>query len=533
MLKLFMAETIRRRSLSKPAFVRGRATGTVKYLFNYCYRIGLERSVKNSMTSLGRIACSLVVLTAELFLHRTLEANEAANHYNVLFIIADDLTSTALSCYGNEVCQTPHIDSIAARGTRFTRAYCQGTYCGPSRASFMSGYYPHATGVLGYVSPRRAIGDRATWSQHFKNNGYYSARVSKIFHMGVPGGIEEGGDGADDPVSWTERFNSKGPEWTAPGVGETLEGNPDGKKPVVGGNTFVVVEADGDDLVHSDGKSAAKAVELIAKHKDERFFLAVGFVRPHVPFVAPKPYFEAFLPYDKLALPAKVTGDWDDIPPAGINYKTSLNMKMDLRRQRKALGGYFAAVKYMDAQVGKVLAALRDSGQEDHTIVIFTSDHGYHLGEHDFWAKVSLHEESASVPLIIQVPGKKPAVCHSLTELIDLYPTVASLCGLEFPKRLQGLDISRMLDDPNHSVRDTAFSVSGSSGGFLLREDRWAFIQYGEDASKGVELFDMKMDPKQYTNLAGKPEFQTQVEEFKSKMAEKLRKVRDNDLARH
>jgi iduronate 2-sulfatase len=142
---------------------------------------------------------------------------------NVLFIISDDLTSTALGCYGNKVCQTPNIDRLAARGMRFTRAYCQGTYCGPSRASFMSGYYPHATGVQGYISPRAAIGDRATWPQHFKNAGYYSARVSKIFHMGVPGGIEEGSDGADDPASWTERFNSQGPEWKAPGIGETLE----------------------------------------------------------------------------------------------------------------------------------------------------------------------------------------------------------------------------------------------------------------------------------------------------------------------
>ena len=166
----------------------------------------------------------------------------AAERMNVLFIISDDLTATALSCYGNTVCQTPNIDAIAARGTRFTRAYCQGTYCGPSRASFMSGYYPHATGVLGYKNPRPQIGDRATWSQHFKNNGYYTARVSKIFHMGVPGGVEIGDgrdedyyDGADDPDSWTERFNSPGPEWKAPGDGETLEGNPDGKKPVVGG----------------------------------------------------------------------------------------------------------------------------------------------------------------------------------------------------------------------------------------------------------------------------------------------------------
>jgi iduronate 2-sulfatase len=477
------------------------------------------------------ILAMLAALCGSLIAVRVTAAD--TSRYNVLFIVSDDLTSTALSCYGNQVCQTPNIDAIAARGTRFTRAYCQGTYCGPSRASFMSGYYPHATGVTGYVSPRPAIGDRATWSQHFINHGYHAARVSKIFHMGVPGGIEEGSDGADDPASWVEKFNSPGPEWKAPGDGETLEGNPDGKKPVVGGNTFVVVAADGDDLVHSDGKTAAKAVELIDQYKDRTFFLAVGFVRPHVPFVSPRSYYEPFLPYDKHVLPEKVAGDWDDIPSPGINYKTSVNMKMDIRRQKKAVGGYYAAVSFMDAQVGKVMSALEKANLHDNTIVIFTSDHGYHLGEHDFWAKVSLHEESASVPLIISVPGKQPAVCHSLTELLDLYPTMASLCGLEVPERLQGKDISRMLDDPQHSVREAAFSVSPSQQGFLLREDRWAFIQYGEDASKGVELFDMQTDPKQYTNLAGHPQYRGLVDEFKQKMHDKLTSIRDNDLPKN
>ena len=449
---------------------------------------------------------------------------------NVLFIISDDLTYTALSCYGNTVCQTPNIDAIAAKGTRYTRAFCQATYCGPSRASFMSGYYPHATGVLGYKSPRPQIGDRATWSQHFKNNGYYAARVSKIYHMGVPGGIESGGDGADDPASWTEKFNSQGPEWKAPGDGETLENNPDGKKPAVGGNTFVVVEADGDDLVHSDGRTAAKAVELIHAHKDEPFFLGVGFVRPHVPFVAPRSYYEPFLPYDKHVLPEKVPGDWDDIPKAGINYKTSVNMKMDVRRQKKAVGGYYASVAYVDAQVGKVTAALEDAGIADRTIVIFTSDHGFHLGEHDFWAKVSLRDESAGIPLIISVPGKKPAVCHSFVELLDLYPTLSSLCGLEVPDRLQGQDISPTLDDPAHSVRDTAFCVAPMRKGFLLRDDRWAYIQYGENAAGGIELFDAHKDPKQYTNLAKDPAHQTVVAGFKTRLTQKLKTLRTNDL---
>ena len=448
---------------------------------------------------------------------------------NVLFIISDDLTATALSCYGNTVCKTPNIDRLASQGTRFTKAYCQGTYCGPSRASFMSGYYPHAIKMLGYGSPRPAIGERATWAQHFKNNGYHTARVSKIFHMGVPGGIEKGTDGADDPASWTERFNSAGPEWKAPGDGETLENNADGRKPgPVGGNTFVVVEADGNDLVHSDGKTAAKAVELIKQNRDKPFFLGVGFVRPHVPFVAPRKDYTDFLPYSRIQLPPKLKDDWADIPKAGINYKTSKNMKMDLRRQKKAVGGYYASVAFMDRMVGQVLNGLEEAGLEDNTIVIFTSDHGYHLGEHDFWAKVSLHDESAAVPLIIRMPGKKPAVCHSLVELLDLYPTLSNLCGLEVPKHLQGKDISKMMTDPAKEVRSAAFSVNGK--GFLLREQDWAYIAYGKNGQGDEELFDMKQDPKQFTNLAKDPKHAQIIARFQKQMATKLREVRTNDL---
>jgi iduronate 2-sulfatase len=203
---------------------------------------------------------------------------------------------------------------------------------------------------------------------------------------------------------------------------------------------------------------------------------------------------------------------------------------MDIRRQKKAVGGYYASVAYMDAQVGKVLDALKEAELEDRTIVIFTSDHGYHLGEHDFWAKVSLRDESAGVPLIISVPGKKPAVCHSLVELIDLYPTISCLCGLDVPDRLQGIDISRMFDDPHHEVRDAAFSVAPMRKGFLLREHDYAFIQYGEDASGGIELFDMRTDPKQYTNLVESPAYRQVVARLQAKMAAKLDEIRDNDL---
>jgi iduronate 2-sulfatase len=231
-----------------------------------------------------------------------------------------------------------------------------------------------------------------------------------------------------------------------------------------------------------------------------------------------------------MVLPPKIPGDWDDIPKPGINYKTSENMKMDIRRQKKAMGGYYASVAYMDAQVGVVIDALEENGLADDTIVIFTSDHGYHLGEHDFWAKVSLRDESSGVPLIICVPGKKPAVCNSLVELLDLYPTTAALCGLPAQDRLQGEDISSLLDDPNQEVRDAAFSVAPMRKGFLLRTQEHTYIQYGEDAKGGIELFDLKKDPNGYTNLVNDPEHAETVTSFRKQMDQKLIDLRSNDL---
>lgn len=451
---------------------------------------------------------------------------------NVLFIISDDLTATALSCYENEYCQTPNIDRLASEGVRFTRTYTQFPVCGPSRASLMFGYYPNATGTYGYVSGREAVGPtRDSWSQLFKKNGYYTARVSKIFHMGVPGDIEKGSDSQDDEASWTERYNSQGPEWQAEGESELVQNNPYGLKPKRGGNVMTIVKADGDDMVHSDGKTAAKAVELIRKHKNEPFFLAVGFVRPHVPFVAPKAYFDPY-PHQQIVLPPSVEDDWDDIPAPGINYVTSVNGEMSEEQEKKAVAAYYASVAYMDSQVGKVLQALRQEGLEDNTIVIFTSDHGYHLGEHRFWMKVSLHEESVRVPLIIKVPGKKPAVTHSLTELLDLYPTVAELAGLKYSPHLQGKSLVKVLDNPDHAVRDMAFSISNRRNvfSFLLRTPKWAFIQYDEDGGSGVELFDMEYDPQQFNNLALNPKYAETLKFFQAKLQEKLREVRDNDL---
>ncbi|MCD6346915.1 MAG: sulfatase [Bacteroidales bacterium] len=449
---------------------------------------------------------------------------------NVLFIISDDLTATAVSSFDGNVCKTPNIDKLAFEGVRFTRSYSNYPVCGPSRASMMFGYYPSATTTFGYVSGRKHVGpDRKSLPQLFKENGYYTARVSKIFHMGVPRDIERGSNGTDDKASWTERFNSQGPEWTAAGEAELVQGNPDGSIERKGGNVMTIVKADGDDLVHSDGKTAKKACELIRAHKDEPFFLAVGFVRPHVPFVAPKKYFKDY-PFEQIVMPEVIEGDWDDIPKRGINYVTSVNGQMSREQEKKAVAAYYSAVAYMDAQVGKVLNTLKEEGLEDRTIVVFTSDHGFHLGEHRFWMKVSLHEESVKVPLVIKVPGRKPAISTSFTELLDLYPTLSELAGLEYSEHLQGMSLVSTLKKPDVKVRDMVFSVSQGGRTFLLRTDKYAFIQYDEDAGSGMELFDMEKDPKQYTNLVSNPDYADVVKDFQEKLRERLIEVRTNDL---
>ena len=449
---------------------------------------------------------------------------------NVLFIISDDLTATAVSAYENKICKTPNIDKLASEGIQFTKAYSQYPVCGPSRASFMSGYYPNATKTFGYVSGRKNIGpNRKTWSQLFKDNGYYTARVSKIYHMGVPIDIETGSNGEDDEASWTERFNSKGPEWLAKGEAELVQNNPDGSVERKGGNVMTIVKAEGDDLVHSDGRTAQKAIELIKKHKKNPFFLALGFVRPHVPFAAPKSYFDPY-PFTNIVLPEKMKDDWNDIPKRGINYVTSVNGEMSLEQQQKAIAAYYASVSYMDAQVGRVLNTIKEEGLEDNTIIIFTSDHGFHLGEHDFWMKVSLHEESVRVPMIIKVPGKKPTVCNSFVELLDLYPTIAELAGLKTSKHIQGKSLTKVLDNPEIEVRDMAFSVSQGGKSFLLRTNKWAYIQYNENASAGIELFDMVNDPKQFENLAKQDKYSRVVASFQKKLKKKLKEIRTNDL---
>ncbi len=423
---------------------------------------------------------------------------------NVVFVISDDLTAEALSCYGNTQCQTPHIDALAQQGVRFTRAYCQFPVCGPSRAALMSGMYAQSIGVNGNGQSSRFtqnLGARPSLAQHFQSHGYYTARVSKIYHMRVPGDITAGVDGPDHAASWTERFNCQGPEWMSRGAhehltNERLKRDPDKHYGLGFGGAFYVVKSEGNGVEQPDVQAATKAVELIDAHRDEPFFLAVGLVRPHVPLVAPHAFFGPY-PQARMTLVPQQADDWSDIPKAGIS-KNSKGMGLadNWVKQRKVLSAYYACVSFMDAQVGRIVAALERNGLRDRTIVVFTSDHGYHLGEHDLWQKMSLHEESTRIPLVISAPGMKRSVASGLAQQIDLYPTLVQLCGLAIPGHCQGRSLVPLLEDPAQSVHEQVYCFKGN--GHLWRTDRWAFISYKDGSS---ELYDMRNDPQQFTNL--------------------------------
>ncbi len=450
----------------------------------------------------GLLLCLLVVLCVV----HAVRGDEPNAKPNVVFIIADDLTAEALSCYGNKQCQTPNIDRLAARGTRFTRAYTQYPVCGPSRAAIMSGMYPQAIGVTGNGGAARFtknLGDRPSMAQHFKQHGYHTARVSKIYHMRVPGDITAGVDGPDHAASWTERFNCKAPEWMTAGehalpTTQKVRKQPDQHYGLGFGTAFYIVKAHGDGAEQADARAADKAVELIETHRGGPFFLAVGFVRPHVPLVAPASFYEPYPP-EKVTLPESVDHDWRDIPKAGMSLNSQrIGLAGRDDAKRKVIAAYYASVAFMDAQVGRVLDALDRHGLRDNTIVVFTSDHGYHLGEHDLWQKMSLHEQSARIPLIVAAPGLKPNTTAALAEQIDIYPTLAALAGLAVPEHCKGHNLAPVMAEPTKAVRDAAYCLKGKS--HLLRTDRWAYIHHTDTVG---ELYDMHRDPGQFTNLYG------------------------------
>lgn len=443
------------------------------------------------------------------------QSSAHAEKPNVLFLIADDL-NTALSGFGHKQCKTPNLDRLAERGVKFENMHCQYPVCGASRASIMSGLYPYSNMTLGNRGTLRAsMPDVVTLSQTFRNNGYFAGRVSKIYHMRIPFEIIEGTSERDDPLSWDDAINIKAPEQNAPG--ELTNWSPKDKE----SQNFTGVVASGGDSEHADGMAADRAIEMLDRVKDKPFFMAVGFVRPHVPLVAPKKYFDL---YDREAMEAPVVpeNDLDDVPAIIRNYKrNSTTYGVTSESHKGLLQAYYASVSYMDAQVGRVLDALEETGLAENTIVVFTSDHGYLLGHHHKYQKQHLFEEATRVPFIISVPWLKDRHGRGtteITELVDLYPTLTDLAGLPAPDTLQGTSLQPLLVDPQSPswTKKQAFTIS-RSGGESIRTAEWRFTQWGF-GDAGTELYDLKKDPGEFTNQAENPEYASVLKKLRAQL---------------
>jgi iduronate 2-sulfatase len=480
---------------------------------------------------------ALVVLAAlgATFSARAATAPAAAPvRKNVLFLIADDLNNL-LGCYGDPRAKTPHLDRLAARGVRFDRAYCNFPLCGPSRNSLLTGLYPNSTGILTNSQIfRQTIPTQLSLPQAFRQQGYFAARLGKLYHYNVPNSI--GTEGHDDPASWELELNPAGVDRLVehPKIFSLIPGS--------FGGTLSWLASEQGDAAHTDGILADQAewvLERCAARRDRPFFVAVGFFRPHTPYVAPKhPYFDLY-PEDAMPVVSGVKEDQADLPAAALgSYKKEQdNLTDPLRRQ--ALQAYYASISFMDAQVGRVVAALDRLGLAESTVIVFTSDHGYHTGEHGLWQKQSLFEESARVPLLIVAPGvaRKGAVAAAPVAHVDLFPTLAELAGVTPPKNLQGQSLVPILKNPatagrgwalTQVVRGGGFNRMGASAaagdagarffGYSLRTPRWRYTEWDE-GKQGRELYDHAADPKELTNLATVPAHAATVAELGAQLA--------------
>jgi len=461
------------------------------------------------------------------------EAAESPPRKNVLFLISDDLNN-ALGCYGNHQIKTPHIDKLAARGARFDRAYCAFPLCGPSRNSLLTGLYPNSTGILANAQIfRQTVPNQPSLSQVFRQHGYFAARVGKLYHYNVPNSI--GTIGHDDPASWELMANPAGADRLRdePKIFTLTKGQ--------FGGTLSWLASDEPEAQQTDALLASDAewiLERCARQKDRPFFLAVGFYRPHTPYVAPRSYFQSY-PVQEMPVVQGVAEDQADLPKAALaSYKKEQDQLTDALR-REAVQAYYASISFMDAQVGRVVAALDRLGLAENTIIVFTSDHGYHLGEHGLWQKQSVFEESARVPLLVIDPSQAKrgaSVVATPVSHVDLFPTLAELCGIAAPKNLQGQSLAPMLKDSAAPGRGWAltqvvrgggirrFGASPAVGdngnryfGYSLRTSRWRYTEWDE-GKRGRELYDHENDPRELTNLAEQAEFAERVAELSKQL---------------
>jgi len=442
----------------------------------------------------------------------------AAQKTNVLFIAIDDC-NVSLGCYGHPLVKSPNLDRLAKKGVRFERAYCQYPLCNPSRSSLLSGLRPDTSKIYGNGIPiRKNFPDIVTLPQLFKNNGYYSARVGKIYHYGVPDQI--GTSGLDDPPSWNEFVNPRGLDKDK--EADIINFTPNIKNI---GAALTWMQIDGTDEEETDGKVATETIRILRERKDQPFFMATGFYRPHVPDIATKKYFDLYKLED-IDLPLGPPEHFANIPPIAMTVKP-VNYGLSDDKLRLFKRAYFASISFVDAQIGRVLDELDRLHLSDHTIVVAWGDHGWLLGEHGQWQKMCLFDESVHVPLIIYVPGAKGNGHSSprTVELVDLYPTLADLCGLQPPSNLEGASLRPLLAKPGDSSwKSPAYTqVTRAKGGMgrSVRTERWRYIEWDKGAS-GVELYDHDHDPHEWHNLAHDPKYAATVGQMQTLLRQKL-----------
>lgn len=424
---------------------------------------------------------------------------------NVLFIVADDLRCS-LGCYADPQVKSPNIDRLASRGLRFDRAYCQYPVCNPSRSSFLTGLRPDATGIFDNTTIlRKKLPDIITMPQLFKENGYFTASIGKIIHAGV----DQNGEPAphDDPNSFEVCRDGKTTATGLLGEGRNLT---DGKLKWCEWRS-----TEGGDEDQADGQNAADAIKLIETHRDRPFFISVGFHKPHDPFHAPKKYFDMY-PLDQIQLATEPDDRSAELPLAIPNKKSFAKFtdmeRMEFRR------AYFAGISFTDAQIGKLLDTLDRLKLWDDTIVVLMGDHGYHLGEHGWWHKVTVFELCARTPLVVWAPGMKGMgrSTQGIVEFVDLYSTLAGICGLKPPARQDGRSFQQLLNHPESPGKTAAFTQvkRGEKMGRSVRTDRWRYTEWNE-SKNGRELYDHNHDPLEYHNLADRPEHADTVKELK------------------
>lgn len=419
---------------------------------------------------------------------------------NVLFIISDDLNCD-LGCYGNKAVRSPNLDRLAASGVRFDRAYVQYPVCNPSRTSFLTGLRPTTTKIMDNATHfRKSMPDAVSLPELFRNNGYESVGLGKVFHRGLS--PDETKPEMDDPKSFDRVFYGK-----ATAVGNKGEG-----RNLTGGALAWCrwLAGDGTDADQADGQLADEAVKVLGQKRDKPLFLAVGFYRPHDPFHSPRKYFDL---YDraKLDLPKTPDGYAPPFPHSlgGGAFKTAFDKFGDAER-REFLHAYYAGVSFVDAQVGRLLDALDENKLADNTVVVFIGDHGYELGARNWWNKNTLFERSCRTPLIVRAPGAKGngKPTAALTEFLDLYPTLADVCAIPgAPKQLEGVSFRKVLDDPTAKHKGAALTVvkRGQFLGRSLRTEKYRYTEW-DDGKKGIELYDHAADPGEWVNLAEKKE---------------------------